>query len=278
MQNLKGIDFFELENKLWIAEKKLNIPLYDFQFSPLFQKARPRIEGSKTVVARLGAIDQYSQIYEQLDHVGFQLVNNPPEHDMASELEHWYPKIQEFTPRSVVFNQIPTASQVLEHFDLPVFIKGNRQTAKHNSQLAIARDLEGLQFILKAYQQHPILHWQKLVCREFIALEKLDCQVAQNIVPVSFEFRTFWWQGQFVGAGAYWSHLTNYDWNSTQQKQALSLASKVVQQLKVPFLVIDLALTTQGEWIVIECNDGQESGYAGVNANSLWHTILALEN
>ena len=277
MQNLKGVDFFELENQFWIAERKLNVPLYDFQFSPLFQVARPRNEVSKMLVARLGAIDQYSQMYQQLSEMGFQLINNPLEHHLASELEHWYPKIQELTPRSIVFDQIPTVAQILEHFDFPIFIKGNRQTAKHNPQLAIAHNLTALQFILQAYQQNPILHWQKLVCREFVSLQKLDYQTHQT-VPVAFEFRTFWWRGRLAGSGAYWSHLVDYNWSQAQQLQALDVATEAAKRLQVPFLVIDLALTTQGEWIVIECNDGQESGYAGVNVNSLWRTILALED
>ena len=276
MQTFKGIDFFELENRIWIAEKKCNIPAYDFQFSPLFQVARPHHQTTQTLVARLGALDDNAQTYDSLQAIGFQLVNSPEQHYLASELAHWYPKIREFTPRSLVFEQIPTVHQILEHFELPVFIKGNRQTAKHNPRLAIANTLADLHFILEAYQQDAILHWQKLVCREFVPLQKLNYP-SENTVPISFEFRTFWWRTQLAGVGAYWSHLINYDWTTAQQQEAIALASKAAQRLKVPFLVIDVALTAQGKWIIIECNDGQESGYAGVHAARLWRTILELE-
>ena len=47
--------------------------------------------------------------------------------------------------------------------------------------------------------------------------------------------------------------------------------------MNVPFLVVDLAMTATGRWIVIECNDGQESGYAGVSPIGLWQTILKTE-
>jgi len=42
----------------------------------------------------------------------------------------------------------------------------------------------------------------------------------------------------------------------------------------VPFLVVDVAITAKGRWIVIECNDAQESGYAGVSPLALWTSIL----
>lgn len=39
-------------------------------------------------------------------------------------------------------------------------------------------------------------------------------------------------------------------------------------------MVIDLAMTATGEWIVIECNDAMESGYAGVSPLGLWQSLL----
>ena len=39
-------------------------------------------------------------------------------------------------------------------------------------------------------------------------------------------------------------------------------------------MVIDLALTANGDWIVIECNDVMESGYASVSPLGLWQSIL----
>ena len=277
MTTLKGIDFFELENTIWIAEKKVNVPLYDFAFSPLFQIARPRSTDSQEIVARIGAIENYENISNTFKDIGYKLINSPQEHLRASELEHWYPLIQQHTPRSVVFEQIPTAKQILTHFDFPIFIKGNRQTAKHQAKLAIANNLSNLETILKAYQQNSILHWQKLVCREYVSLKKMDYQ-AQNTVPISFEFRTFWWKGNLVGCGPYWGHLLHYDWTKSQKNKAIEVATQACQRLEIPFLVIDLALTDQNDWIIIECNDGQESGYAGVDVAQMWRNILILES
>lgn len=274
---LKGIDCFCVEEAIWIAAKHINVAAYDFSFSPIFRVSRPRIAHNVPTVARLGAIADYPAMYAALQDYGFDLINTPAQHQLASELEHWYPLIAEFTPKSLVFDQVPTADEVLAHFDLPVFIKGNRQTAQHNPALAIAHTHHDLARILAAYQRNSILHWQKLVCREYVALQKLEQQVPDK-VPLSFEFRTFWWKGELVGAGHYWSQFVDYTWAPDQQAEALSIAHTVAQRLAVPFLVIDLALTANQRWIVIECNDAQEAGYVGVNVWEMWKKVIEKEN
>ena len=45
----------------------------------------------------------------------------------------------------------------------------------------------------------------------------------------------------------------------------------------VPFLVVDVAQSALGDWLVIECNDGQESSYAGNLPLVLWSAILDAE-
>jgi hypothetical protein len=38
---------------------------------------------------------------------------------------------------------------------------------------------------------------------------------------------------------------------------------------------VDFAKTKDRRWIVIECNDAQESGYAGIPPHELWRQVLA---
>jgi hypothetical protein len=275
-QDLKAIDFFYLEKSLWMAEKKTRVRAYDFQFTPLFSVTRPRFEGIEKTIARIGAISDYQALYDNYLELGFELINNPEQHQMASELQSWYPLISEFTPKSNVYQTFPSLELVLEDFNFPIFIKGNRQTAKHNPSLCIAKNEKEFKQIAKAYQENSILHWQSVVCREYVPLKLLKKQV-QDKVPLSFEFRTFWWKDNLVGSGPYWSEFTTYNWSSSQEQTALKIAQKAANRLQIPFLVLDLALTQEGKWIIIECNDAQESGYAGVPPLLLWQNIIRLE-
>ena len=53
------------------------------------------------------------------------------------------------------------------------------------------------------------------------------------------------------------------------------MAAEAAALLQVPFVMVDFARCQDGRWIVIEFNDAQESGYAGVLPLALWREILA---
>lgn len=99
----------------------------------------------------------------------------------------------------------------------------------------------------------------------------------ENTIPASFEFRTFWWKGECVGTGRYWLSAQQYDWTQKEKQDALSIAGEAARRVNVPFLVVDVAQRIDGQWIVIECNDGHESGYAGVSPFALWKNIITFE-
>ena len=276
MEELKNIDFFRIESSIWLAEKKTNVSAYDFQFEPIFKTERPRTTQLVNTIGRIGAIKDYRKLFDCLIEYGFKLVNTPKQHILSSELESWYPLIQELTPKSIIYEKFPTLEQLYQDFKFPIFIKGNRQTSKHNPELSIARDETDFIRIANSYQKDSILHWQKVVCRELISLKTLNHQ-AHGKVPISFEFRTFWWNSILVGAGHYWSQYLEYSWTDEQYSDAIAIANKAANKLNIPFLVIDLALTADNQWIIIECNDGQESGYCGVNPLKMWQKIIEEE-
>lgn len=274
---LNEIDIFEMEESLWVANKPVGVSAYDFKFEPLFRCRRPYAPSvGSELICRIGAIENYKKSYEIFKENGFSLVNSVEEHERASELSCWYPLIEFCTPRSKWYEEVPSIYDIENDFNYPIFIKGSRQTAKHSESLSVARNRDECLAILKEYQLNPILHWQQLVCREFVELEPVK-SVKSEKVSTSFEFRSFWYKGRIVGVGHYWSEFVQYGWSASQEAEALKLAATVSSKVSVPFLVIDLALTKDGSWIVIECNDGQESGYAGIKPIVLWKNIVEIE-
>ena len=151
------------------------------------------------------------------------------------------------------------------------FLKGSRQTSRHQAALSIIHSAEDYYRAIEIYQEDPILRWQELVCREFVQLRSVHSKPTEKI-PVSFEFRSFWWRCQCVGVGQYWS--TSYHWNREEEKAALAIAQAAALRLNLPFVVIDIAQTIAGQWIVIECNDAQESGYAAISPFGLWQNLI----
>ncbi len=271
----RNSSFTIIENKLPVLYAKTGVSAYDFEFFPYFLKDFPReFQGDIPCVARVGAISDYRSLFEYVKELtGLSLVNSNDEHLRASELEYWYPLIEKFTPFSKVYDAFPSSEELEKDFNYPVFIKGNRQTSKHNPKLSIARNRIELKEIEKAYSEDTILHWQKVVVREFIELFPLGKSV-ENKVQLSYEFRSFWWYGKCVGIGHYWSEFATYEINETEREEVMPMLQEAASILSIPFLVIDFAKTQAGNWIIIECNDAQESGYVGVDRVELWREIL----
>ena len=266
-----------IDNSLWVWSNPTGVGIYDFDFRSFLPCSQPWERPQEvTAVGRCGAFDDYSSDYDRLLGDGIRLINNPQQHEKASELSQWYPLLEERTPRSMVYQETPSGAAVAESFQFPVFVKGSRQTSRHQKSLSIAHSPAEFDQVMKRYASDSILNWQSVVVREFVALRPVE-KNSQGRIDSSFEFRTFWWKGQLVGAGRYWWEGCVYQWSAAERTDALRLAESAARVMDVPFLVIDLAMTMNGEWIVIECNDGQESGYAGVFPISLWQNILEIE-
>jgi ATP-grasp domain-containing protein len=159
----------------------------------------------------------------------------------------------------------------------PIFMKGTRQTSYHQRSLSIIENKEQFEQISAAYSKDPILRHQGVVCREFLQLRPVE-DLFPGRIPSSFEFRTFWWRGQLAGLGRYWWDSKYYRMTKEEEVACMDVAGEAARRLKVPFLVIDLAQLVNGRWVVIECNDGQESGYAGISPLALWQRIIDIEH
>jgi hypothetical protein len=277
MVNSQQIDVFLLEDLVWIAAAKTGLLSYDFAFELYFACRHPWQRPDRiNAVGRFGVTADYPKLYSQFESEGIQLIHSPQQHDLASELTEWYPRLQGLTPRSVWFDQPPSSNEITEHFDWPVFLKGSRQTSRHRAELSIIRSAASYNQAIALYTADPILRWQPLVCREYVSLRPVNGSTGDK-VPAAFEFRTFWWNGRCVGAGPYWAEFASYGWTKLEEVAALSVAGEAARRMDLPFLVVDVAQTADGRWLVIECNDGQESGYAGISPLGLWQSVIDIE-
>lgn len=269
---LAGAELLLIENRLAILSRPTGVSAYDFDFSLHFDCRHPyRIDGELRTILRIGAAQHYSNAFAEATAVGLRPINDPAQHLLSSEIEHWYPQISDMTPKTQIFDTLPDGDFVESEFGWPVFLKGSRQTSKHNPDMAVIRDREHYARACEAYPRDPILHWQKPVLREFLRLAPVPGLVPGKI-RTSLEFRTFWLDGACVGHGPYWHQIAPY--RSMDIDNGLALAEAVALRLPVPFLVVDIARTIDHRWIVIECNDGQESGHAGIAPQCLWRNVI----
>lgn len=265
-----------IRSAICISTVETHSPVYDFDFRKYFD-ATPVFEAVKQpLILRAGALSDYAHLYHALQESGLTLINNIDQHNIASLLPHWYPLIAAYTPRSKWYEQLPDVNTIMADFTFPVFIKGERQTNRHQLSSSKAANQQELQNILDNWKNDPILNWQKLICREFIPLEKIGEAIGDKI-QYSMEFRVFVWKNKVMEIGQYWTDAPTITLRIPEQQEIRLLVEKVAQIVGVPFLVVDVAKTAGGEWIVIELNDAQESGYAAVSRLNLWRKIIEAE-
>ena len=262
-----------VEERLVVVSEKIGVSVYDFDFDLNFSCTHPHVfDREELCVLRIGPIPDYAREFDDKLSWGLRLVNSPVEHTLASELEAWYAILSDLTPRTHVFEQLPAADEIESIFEWPVFLKGSRQTSKHRPELSVIGNRSQYEAAAQRYRTDPILHWQKPVVREFVPLIPVPGEVPGMIKP-SIEYRSFWWYGFCVGWGRYWYQVPAYEcWDAAEAR--LSVARDAAARLNVPFLVVDFAKASDGRWIVIECNDVQESGYAAIPPGTLWRQVL----
>lgn len=66
----------------------------------------------------------------------------------------------------------------------------------------------------------------------------------------------------------------NYSLPDNELQDVLKLTDWAAQRLGAIFPAIDVAKTASGEWIIIEVNDAQESGFVGANPLVLWNSTI----
>lgn len=262
-----------VEDLLYVVTARINNPAYDFDFERVFACRHRNPELGSYAVARLGAFEDYEEAYSEYGQAGIHLVHTPEQHFMCTRLSNWYPLLRDLTPRSLCYERPPESSDVEAVFRWPVFVKGERQTSRHRASASVIHSAVEFDAAMSRWHEDPILKWQQITVREFVPLRPVAGGTPGKISP-SFEFRTFWWFGKLVGFGTYWTEADRYTATQPEHAAAVAIARTAVEKVGAPFLVVDVAQTADSRWIVIECNDGQESGYAGVSPIELWNNVL----
>jgi len=268
-------DLFELTSEISVATKRENVNSYDFEFRNYFQVKTIIGETKSNLILRIGAINDYENVYNYFAETGLNLINSVDEHNKISLLPNWYEDIKEFTPRSIIFEVLPTFEQIKDEFKFPIFLKGERQTNKHKKELCVAENRSEFENILIAWKTDPILNWQKMIVREFVDLKPIEKELT-NQLKKSFEIRVFVWFGQILSVGQYWESENRIQLHRIEENKIKEITEIVYKKLLVPFMVIDFGKTINDEWIIIELNDAQESGYAMNSKINLWNNLVEL--
>lgn len=238
--------------------------------------SRMNITGGDLIVGRYSVLPFYRELESDVKSKGAKLINSYQEHLYIADLKNW---AIDYSSNSSLVNLTPKTWLKLE--DLPddvgpVVLKGQTNSRKDrwSTHMFASNKREAIQVFMKL-KDDRFFEDQEIYIREFVKFKTFFIDPI-NKQPITNEFRFFCYKNTVLAGGYYWSsHVDQLDKvpniscvPSTFLEKVMSIVSK-----NATFYVIDVAQQENGEWMVIELNDGCMSGLSEVNPDELYKNL-----
>jgi hypothetical protein len=236
-------------------------------------KNRVRIGRDELVVGRYSVIPYFVELEEDLNLLGSRLINSKYEHAYVADLQNWANDLGDLTPETWTrLEDLPEEG--------PFIVKGETNSRKHDwKKLMFAETKKQALDIAWRLSEDGLIGSQKIYVRKYVPLKTF--MVGLNDLPITNEFRFFVCYGRIISGGYYWSsyveELASKPDASEVPQEFLQTAIERIGN-KINFYALDVAQTAEGNWIVIELNDGQMSGLSENDPSSFYANLkLAIE-
>jgi hypothetical protein len=231
---------------------------------------RTAVPPGSLVIPRYSALPYNEELEKDIEALHGQLINSHAEHVYIANLRNWYYHIAEYTPRTWFYlDQIPDEG--------PFVLKGATNSRKH--QWSTHMYAENKQEAIEVYTrlaEDGFVGVQPIYVREYVPLRKLCDPVGFKAPPVAEEYRFFVLDGKILASGFYWSNnLDTIEEPVDPDFVPRGFLEEVISCVKdhIRFFVVDVARTAEGNWIVIELNDGQQSGLSAAAPDDLYKAL-----
>jgi hypothetical protein len=228
------------------------------------------------VIGRYSVLPWYRELEKDLNHQGAKLINSSEQYEWIAEMS-WYDELAQLTP-ATYFNagyvSVPNAPHGW-------VVKGRTNSRKFKWATHMrAPDRDTLRKVLTRCYDDPLLGDQGLVIREYVPLRTYE--VGLHGLPVTNEWRFFFWKGHFIDASYYWSQGERADEFTTIPEDAMTLAMEAAQRIKAysNFYVVDVGEMVESPgseksagWTVIEVNSGQMAGLSSADLYGFYQKL-----
>jgi hypothetical protein len=225
----------------------------------------------RTVIGRYSVLPNYSEVARDLDLQGSKLINSLLEHQYIANFDYYFDLVEAapgITPKTYFrLQDVPKEGGQF-------IVKGRTNSRKHQwNELMFAKDYAAAAQIYCALNNDPVLSEQGLIVRDYVPLKTLELGVTG--LPITNEWRFFYFGETCLAVGYYWaiaSSIPDIKLLPDEAYVVAQMAASIIAR-NVNFFVVDVAETADGQWIVIECNDGQQSGLCTVDAEVLYSNL-----
>lgn len=233
---------------------------------------RTKVEKGDFVICRYSAVPFYKELEEDITNLGGRLINSYKQHRYVADLRNWYEDLKDITPETWFrLEDIPE--------DGPFVLKGETNSKKFlfDTHMFAKNKREAVDVYCRL-QDDNMISEQSIYIRRFVPLK--NYLIGLRGLPVSKEFRIFVCNKKIITIGYYWS---NY-WDDLEEKPEFDAPDEFINKIintignKCNFYVVDVAQMVDGNWTVIELNDGQQSGLSMNEPEILYCNLAAVVN
>ena len=239
------------------AEEEEVLAIQDY--FPLYQY-RAEVPKGSLVIGRYSCLPHYQELVQDLAILGSRLINSYEEHRYVADMDYYQDLADVTFPTWFRFQDVPARLR-----DHAFVVKGrtNSRKAEWNTKM-FAESFKDAVRIGAELATDGLIGTQGVVIREYVPLETFELSITG--LPHTNEWRLFYYKGQRLAYGYYWGNIE--DWTPVKAAQldfelvGVPFADEVALRIKdkVSFVVIDIAKTLEGRWVVVELNDGCQAG------------------
>ena len=212
------------------------------------------IPENSLVIPRYSMYPFFRDQEREIQSKNSKLINSHSEHLYIADLRNYYFDLKEYTPET--------------WFDLyslpekgPFILKGETNSKKQywNTMMYAETKKDAIE-VHSRLMQDSLLSEQNIYIRKYVPLVQYTTGIGG--IPITKEFRFFCYKNRILSGGYYWQNYAEeipvpdvYCVPHTFLHKIMDIVSKHTN-----YYVIDVAQTLSGNWILIELNDGIQSG------------------
>lgn len=236
-----------------------------------FECSRYRSQAPKDslIISRYSALPFYDELEIDLASKNSHLINSYVQHRWIASFD-WYHDLSDVTAETWFDGDFYRCQN-----PGPFVVKGRTNSRKHQwNKLMFAPTKQAAVGIASDLMSDPLISEQGIVYRKYVPLRTHEvCSISG--LPFAHEFRLFFYKTELLAHGYYWSIATN-DAPPISEK-GLAFGKRVAERASkhANFFVLDIAekADSPDEWILIEVNDGQQSGPSECNLDDLYSNL-----
>ena len=241
-------------------------------YPDIVHESRMSIPPNSLVVGRFSVLPFYKELENDLLLKNAKLINTYSQHLYVADLQNWYQDLKDYTPKT----WFTLAEYIADKYEGPVVLKGATNSRRELWKTHMfANNKDEARQVYFRLMDDSLIKTQNVYIRKYEPLVEYCKDVVG--MPIVKEFRFFVFNQKIIAGGFYWSNYIEEAGNPMAEAEVpTGWLSDVIDKVgdQNNFYSIDVAQKLNGEWMVVELNDGCMSGVNSIHPKNLYERIF----